>query len=48
MKLQETGKSSVMKIVHDSRIDVVGSQILIDDIILNLDEMVDLLSVRKK
>jgi len=47
MKLQETGKSSVMKIVHDSRIDVVDSQILIDNIILDQNEMTDLMSGTK-
>jgi hypothetical protein len=48
MKLQETGKSSVMKIVHDSKIDVVDNKIIIDNIILDSNEMTDLMSGAKK
>ena len=44
MKLRETGKSSIMKIVHDGRIDAVGNRIILDNILLNSDEMIELLS----
>ncbi len=44
MKLRVTGKSSIMAIVHDGRIDAVGNRIIIDNILLDSDEMIDFLS----
>lgn len=44
MKLRETGKSSIMTIVHDGRIDAVNNRIIVDNILLDSDDMIDLLS----
>jgi len=44
IKLRETGKSSILKIVHDGRIDTVTNRIILEGIILNSDEMTELLS----
>ena len=43
IKLRETGKSSVMKIVHDSRIEAVNSNIIMDNILLNSEEILELI-----
>jgi len=44
IKLRETGKSSLMKIVHDGRIDVENESIIMDNIFLTIDEITSLFS----
>ncbi len=44
MNLRTTGRTSIMKIVHDGRIDAVNNRIIIDNIFLNYKEMLDLIS----
>ena len=44
INLRTTGRNSIMKIVHESRIDAVNNSIIIDNILLNSDEMLGLLS----
>jgi hypothetical protein len=44
MTLKATGKNSIMKIVHEGRIDAVQNRIIVDNIFLNSVEMIDLLS----
>ena len=44
IKLRETGKLSVMKIVHDSRIEAVNSNIIMDNILLNSEEILELIT----
>ena len=45
IKLRETGKKSLMKIVHDGRIDVENESIIMDNIFLNTEEITSLLSL---
>ena len=42
LKLRETGKTSVMKIVHDGHIEAVKNSIIIDNILLNPEEIIEL------
>lgn len=42
IKLRETGKMSVMKIVHDGQIEAVNNSIIMDNILLNSEEMIEL------
>ena len=44
IKLRETGKISVMKIVHDSRIEVIKDSIIMDDIVLSSEEVFELIA----
>lgn len=44
MKLRETGKLSVMKLVHDSRIEVLNSAIIMDNILFNSEEILELIA----
>lgn len=48
INLKTTGRSSIMKIVHDGRIDAVNNSIIIDNILLSSEEITDLLSVNRK
>jgi len=48
INLRTTGKSSIMQIVHDSRIDAVNNSIIIDNILLSSEEITDLLSGNRK
>lgn len=48
MKLRESGKAVVMKIVHDSRIEAVNSIIIMDNILLDSDEMIELIGGSSK
>ena len=43
IKLRKTGKLSVMKIVHDSRIEVVNNSIIMDNILLDTEEVLELI-----
>jgi len=45
MKLRETGKLSVMKLVHDSRIEVLNSAIIMDNILFNSEEILEFITV---
>ena len=44
MKLKNSGSSSIMKIVRNSHIKAVNSSIIIDNIILDFEEMLRLIS----
>ena len=44
IKLRETGKMSVMKIVHNGRIEAVRNSIIMDNILLNSEEMIELVA----
>jgi len=44
INLRTTGRTSIMKIIHDGRIDAVNNRIIIDNISLNSNEILDLLS----
>ena len=44
IKLRETGKISVMKIVHDSRIEVIKNSIIMDSIVLSSEEVFELIA----
>ena len=45
IKLRESGNISVMKIVNNCRINTVQNSIIIDNILLNLEEMINLMTV---
>lgn len=44
IKLRETGKISVMKIVHNSRIEVIKNSIIMDNIVLSSEEVFELIA----
>jgi len=44
MNLRTTGRTSIMKIIHDGRIDAVNNRIIIDNILLESNEILDLLA----
>ncbi len=48
IKLRETGKNSLMKIVHDGRIDVENESIIMDNIFLTIDEITSLFSFSER
>ncbi|RLD32570.1 MAG: hypothetical protein DRI73_06850 [Bacteroidetes bacterium] len=44
MNLRTTGRTSIMKIIHDGRIDAVNNRIIIDNISLTSNEILELLA----